>query len=242
MVDRSDPIAASTYSRSSSRDCSSRSSSRTKRGFEAPRVQNRSAYPHHSLGSLRAGIRSPLPKTGRGSVRPSSKASGPPAVDALGTIADDVLGLPSAKEAGFRSPTSATAAALSLWPRLGRSETTSSSGTSAIPASAAMGGSTGKTATASAGAGAGVGNTSGGLGAAATPAASPGTMAAPMEGSAWEACPRATRAAWAPRSRVSCAEASQSAWRAAALAAEADTVLRAFRGARPVEPCLRLLK
>jgi hypothetical protein len=27
----------------------------------------------------------------------------------------------------------------------------------------------------------------------------------------------------------------------AALAAEADTVLRTFRGARPVEPCLRLL-
>jgi hypothetical protein len=228
MVDRSDPIAASAYSRSSSRDCSSRSSSRTKRGFKASRVQNWSAYPHHSLGSRRAGIRSPLPKTGRGSARPSSKASGPPAADASGTIADDVLGLPSAKEAGFRSPTSATAAALSLWPRLGRSETTSSSGTSAIPTSTVTGGSTGKTATASAGAGAGAGNTSGGLGAAATLAVSPGTMATPMEGSAWEACPRATCAAWAPRSRASCAEAG--------------TVLRAFRGARPTEPCLRLLK
>jgi hypothetical protein len=205
MVDRSDPIAASAYSRSSSRDCSSRSSSRTKRGFEATRVQNRSACPHHSLGSRRAGIRSLLPKAGRGSARPSSKASGPPAVDASGTIVDGVLGLPSAKEAGFRSPTSATAVALSLWLRLGRSETTSSSGTSA---SAATGGSTGKTATASAEAGAGADNTTGGLGAEASPAASPGTMAAPMEGSAWEACPRATRAAWAPRSRASCAEAS----------------------------------
>jgi hypothetical protein len=184
MVDRSDPIAASAYSRSSSRNCSSLSSSRTKRGFETPRVQNRSAYPHHSLGLRRVGIMSLLPKTGQGSARPSSKASGPPAVDASGTIADDVLGFPSAKEAGFRSPTSATAAALSLWPRLGRSETTSSSGTSAVPASAATGGSTGKTATASAGAGAGAANTSGGLGAAATPAASPDTMAAPMEGSA----------------------------------------------------------
>jgi hypothetical protein len=242
MVDRSDPIAASAYSRSSPRDYSSRSSSRTKRGFEAPRVQNRSAYPHHSLGSRRAGIRSPLLQTGRGSARPSSKASGPPAVDAPGTVADDVLGLPSAKEAGFRSPTSATAAALSLWLKLGRSETTSSGGTSAIPASAATGGSTGKTAMASAGAGAGGGNTSGGLGAAATPAASPGMMAAPMEGSAWEACPKATRAAWAPRSRASCAEANQPAWRAAALAAEVDAVLRAFWGARPAEPCLRLLK
>jgi hypothetical protein len=52
----------------------------------------------------------------------------------------------------------------------------------------------------------------------------------------------ATRVAWTPRSRASCAEASQPAWRAAALAAEAGTVLRAFRGARPAEPCLRLLK
>jgi hypothetical protein len=67
-------------------------------------------------------------------------------------------------------------------------------------------------------------------------------MAAPMEGSAWEACPIATRAAWGPRSRASCAEASQPSWRATALAAEAGTVLRAFQGARPAEPCLRLLK
>jgi hypothetical protein len=52
----------------------------------------------------------------------------------------------------------------------------------------------------------------------------------------------ATRAAWAPRSRASCAEVSQPAWRGATLAAEASTVLRAFRGARPAEPCLRLLK
>jgi hypothetical protein len=155
MVDRSDPIAASAYSRSSSRDCSSRSSSRTKRGFEAPRVQNRSAYPRRSLGSRRAGMRSPLPKTGRGSAPPSSKASGPPTVDASGT--------PSAKEAGFRS-------------------TTSSSGTSAISASAATGGSTGKTATTSAGAGADAGDMSGGLKATAAPAASPGTMAASTEG------------------------------------------------------------
>jgi hypothetical protein len=40
----------------------------------------------------------------------------------------------------------------------------------------------------------------------------------------------ATRAARAPRSRASCAKASQPAWRAAALAAEAGAVLRAFRG------------
>jgi hypothetical protein len=184
MVDRSNPIAASAYSRSSSRDCSSRSSLRRKRGSEAPRLQNRSACPHHSLGLCRAGIRSLLPKTGRGSARPSSKASGPPTVDASGTLAVDVLALPSAKEAGARSPTSTTAAALSLWPRLGRSGTTSSSGASAIPTSAATGGSTGKSATTSTGVYAGAGNTSGGFGVAATSAASPGTMAAPMEGSA----------------------------------------------------------
>jgi hypothetical protein len=52
----------------------------------------------------------------------------------------------------------------------------------------------------------------------------------------------ATRAAWAPRLRASCAEASQPAWRGAALAAEAGTVLRAFRGARRAKPCLRLLR
>jgi hypothetical protein len=51
----------------------------------------------------------------------------------------------------------------------------------------------------------------------------------------------ATRAAWAPRLGASCAEASQPAWHGAALAAEAGTILRAFLGARPTEPCLRLL-
>jgi hypothetical protein len=52
----------------------------------------------------------------------------------------------------------------------------------------------------------------------------------------------AARVAWTPRLRASCTETSQPAWRAAAPAAEADTVLRAFVGARPVGPCLRLLK
>jgi hypothetical protein len=52
----------------------------------------------------------------------------------------------------------------------------------------------------------------------------------------------ATRAAWAPRRRAPCAEANQPAWRAAAPAVEAGPVLRAFVGARPAEPCLRLLK
>jgi hypothetical protein len=70
MVDRSDPIVSLAHSRSSSRDCSSRSSSRTKRGLEAPRVQNRSACPRYSLGPRRARTRSPLPRTGRGSAPP----------------------------------------------------------------------------------------------------------------------------------------------------------------------------
>jgi hypothetical protein len=52
----------------------------------------------------------------------------------------------------------------------------------------------------------------------------------------------ATRAAWAPRWRAPCAEANQPAWRAATPATEAGFVLRAFLGARPAKPCLRLLK
>jgi hypothetical protein len=52
----------------------------------------------------------------------------------------------------------------------------------------------------------------------------------------------ATCAAWAPRWRAPCAEANQPAWRAATPAAEAGFVLRAFVGARPAKPCLRLLK
>jgi hypothetical protein len=52
----------------------------------------------------------------------------------------------------------------------------------------------------------------------------------------------ATRAAWAPRWRAPYAEANQPAWRAAAPAAEAGFVLRAFVGARPAKPCFRLLK
>jgi hypothetical protein len=52
----------------------------------------------------------------------------------------------------------------------------------------------------------------------------------------------ASRAAWAPRLRVPCTEASQPAWRAVAPAAEAGSVWRAFLGSRPAKPCLRLLK
>jgi hypothetical protein len=115
-------------------------------------------------------------------------------------------------------------------------------GASAIPTSMATGGSTGESATAPEGIDAGADNKTGRLGATAASTASPGMMAAPTRGSTWEACPRATRAAWAPRRRAPCAEASQPAWHAAAPAAEAGLILRAFVGARPAEPCLRLLK
>jgi hypothetical protein len=100
----------------------------------------------------------------------------------------------------------------------------------------------GESATTVAGVDAGTDDTSGGLGATTASAASPGTTTAPTEGSVWEACPMAARAAWPPRSRASYAEASQPAWRATAPAVEAGAVLRAFVGVRPVRPCLRLLK
>jgi hypothetical protein len=50
------------------------------------------------------------------------------------------------------------------------------------------------------------------------------------------------RASWASRRRAPCAEANQPPWRAAAPAEEVGPVLRAFVGARPAEPYLRLLK
>jgi hypothetical protein len=49
-------------------------------------------------------------------------------------------------------------------------------------------------------------------------------------------------ASWAPRRRAPYAKANQPAWSAAAPAEEVGPVLRAFMGARPTEPCLRLLK
>jgi hypothetical protein len=67
--DRSDPTVASAHSRSSSQDCSSRSSSRTKKGFEASRVRNRSNWRCPSE-FRRAGTRLPLGGTGHGSTPP----------------------------------------------------------------------------------------------------------------------------------------------------------------------------
>jgi hypothetical protein len=116
-----------------------------------------------------------------------------------------------------------------------------SSEASAISASAATGGSMARTATTSAEVGASTGDASGGLEAAATPAVSPGTTVASTDESTSGARPTATCATWAPRFGASCKKASWPARPGAALAAEAGAVLRAFRGARPVKPCLRLL-
>jgi hypothetical protein len=138
-----------------------------------PWPQNQSGCPHHSLGLSYAGIRSLLPRTGHGSTRPSTEASGPPAAEASGATAVNVLGLSSAKVAGLRSPASATMAALSSWPRTGRSGTTTGGGASTIPTSAATGDSAGETTMAPAGVDAGANNKSGGLEVAAALAASP---------------------------------------------------------------------
>jgi hypothetical protein len=103
MVDRSDLIAASIYSRKLSRDLSSSSSLRERRGSESEVswLQNRSGGPPHSLGLSCAGIRPLLPKTGHGFACPSTKASGPPAAYALGTTTVNVLGPSLAKVAGL---------------------------------------------------------------------------------------------------------------------------------------------
>jgi hypothetical protein len=242
MVIQSDLIAASVYSRKLSRNFSSNSSLRERRGSEVSRLQNRSGCPHHSLGLSCMGIRPLLPKTGHGSACPATEASGPPSVGASGATAVDVSGLSSAKVTSLRSPTSAATTAPSSWSKMGRSGMTRGGGTSPISTSGVTGGSEGESATAPAGIDVGAGYKIGGLGAATASTASPGMMAAPTGGSTWEACPMTARAAWAPRRREPCAEANQPAWRAATPAAEVGPVLRAFVGARPAEPYLRLLK
>jgi hypothetical protein len=117
---------------------------------------------------------------------------------------------------------------------------TTSGGTSTIPTSAATGGSAGESATAPVGVDAGADNKSGGLGVAS--AASPGVMAAPTGGQLGKLAPWQLVPPGPPRWRAPCAEANQPTWRATAPAAEAGFVLRAFVGARPAKPYLRLLK
>jgi hypothetical protein len=179
---------------------------------------------------------------GHGSARPSTEASGPPTADASGAAEDDELGLSSAKVTGLRSPTSATTAALSSWPGTGRSGITAGNGASTAPDVGGDGRLRGR-----------ISDDSGrsrcrrrqqvsrarGRGRISSLT---GVMAAPIGGSAKEACPMATRATCPPHWRAPYAEANQLAWHAVAPAAEAAFVLRAFVGARPAKPCLRLLK
>jgi hypothetical protein len=119
---------------------------------------------------------------------------------------------------------------------------TTGGGASTIPTSVAMGGSAGESATASTGVDASAGKQVRWARGRDRVSGLPRHDGCSNRGSAWEACPMETRAAWAPCRRAPCAEANQPAWRAAAPVVEAGFVLRAFVGARPAEPCLRLLK
>jgi hypothetical protein len=93
--DRSDPNVALAHSRSSSQGCSSRSLSRTKKGSEASRVQNRSNW--RCPSELRhAGTRLPLDGTGRGPAPPSSEA---PSSDASVISASAATGRSTARSA-----------------------------------------------------------------------------------------------------------------------------------------------
>jgi hypothetical protein len=74
--DRSDPTVASAHSQSSSQDCSSRSSSRTKMGSEASRVRNRSNWRRPSE-LRRAGTRLPLGGTDHVSTPPPPRHQAP---------------------------------------------------------------------------------------------------------------------------------------------------------------------
>jgi hypothetical protein len=209
------------------------------RGVAAP---DQERLPTPLIGIELRGDKAAAPQDGPWFCAPLDRGVGSPAVDASVTTAVDVPGLSSAEVTGLRSPTSATTVALSSWSRMGRSGMTRGGGASAIPTSVATGGPANESATAPAGIDAGADNKTDGLGAAAASTASPSMMAAPIGGSTWEACPMTARAARAPHRRAPCAEANQPAWRAATLAAEVSLVLRAFVGARPAEPCLRLLK
>jgi hypothetical protein len=111
-VDRSDPTVASAHSRSPSQDCSSRSSSRTKRGSEAPRVRNRSNWRCPSE-LRRAGTRLPLDGTGRGPAPPSSEA---PSSDASAISASAATGHSAARTATASAAAGASAGSMSGGP------------------------------------------------------------------------------------------------------------------------------
>jgi hypothetical protein len=111
--DRSDPTVASAHSRSSSQDYSSRSSSRTKKGSEAPRVRNRSNW-RRPAELRRAGTRLPLGGTGRGPAPPSSEA---PSSNASAILASATMGRSTAKTATTSAAAGAPPAACLVGPR-----------------------------------------------------------------------------------------------------------------------------
>jgi hypothetical protein len=119
--DRSDPTVASAHSRSSSQDCSSRSSSRTKRGSKAPRVRNRSNW-RRPLELYRVGTRLPLDGTGRGPAPPFSEA---PSSDASAISAAATTGRSTA-----RTSTASAAAGANAGSMSGGPETTAAPATS----------------------------------------------------------------------------------------------------------------
>jgi hypothetical protein len=110
--DRSDPTVASAHSRSSSQDCSSRSSSRTKKGSEASRVRNRSNWRRPSE-LCRAGTRLPLGGTGRVSTPPSSEA---PRGDASTISASAATGRSTTRTAAASAAAGASAGGMSGGP------------------------------------------------------------------------------------------------------------------------------
>jgi hypothetical protein len=112
-VDRSDPTVASAHSRSPSQDYSSRSSSRTKRGFEAPRVRNRSNWRRPSE-LRRAGTRLPLDGTGCGPAPPSSEE---PSSDASAISASAVTVAPRLERQRPRQQPAPAPAACLVGPR-----------------------------------------------------------------------------------------------------------------------------
>jgi hypothetical protein len=125
--DRSNPTVASAHSRSSSQDCSSRSSSRTKKGSEASRVRNQSNWRRPS--ELRhAGTRLPLGGTGRGSTPPSSEA---PSSDASATSASAATGRSTARTATASAAAGASAGGMSGGPEVTAAPTASPSATAA---------------------------------------------------------------------------------------------------------------
>jgi hypothetical protein len=134
-VDRSDPAIASAHSRSPSQDCSSRSSSRTKRGSEAPRVQNRSNWRRPSE-LRRARTRLPLDGTGHGPAPPSFEA---PSSDASAISASAATGGSTARTATASAAAGASAGSMSGGPEAMAAPAASPNATAASTEEPALG-------------------------------------------------------------------------------------------------------